>query len=81
MVLASHSYKHGAMAGYNVAQMRDCAQKFKNEVTPLIVRQRYMYILMEAGRQEKYRIFCTKNLDLLISAVWESTIISKPVLT
>lgn len=33
---ASHSYKHGAMAGYNVAQMRDCAQKFKNEVTPLI---------------------------------------------
>lgn len=33
---ASHSYKHGAMTGYNVAQMRDCAQKFQNEVIPLI---------------------------------------------
>ncbi len=33
---ASHSYKHGKMANYDVGNMKDCAQKFKNEVIPLI---------------------------------------------
>ncbi len=33
---ASHSYKHGRMAGQSSAWMEDDASKFKNEVTPLI---------------------------------------------
>ncbi len=33
---ASHSYKHGRMAGASASWMEDDASKFKNEVTPLI---------------------------------------------
>lgn len=33
---ASHSYKHGRMAGQSASWMEDDAAKFKNEVTPLI---------------------------------------------
>lgn len=33
---ASHSYKHGYMTNYSVNDMKDCAEKFRNEVVPLI---------------------------------------------
>lgn len=49
---ASHSYKHGRMAGQSAYWMEDDAAKFKNEVTPLIGETKiyvYPYGSWQAG--------------------------------